>query len=186
LATIRHRLTGWLHAAGEVDHSDDPTSALEILDAEPESMNDILPRFPVVRQGYDCGAVDEYVSELERELAETDRELAEVRGHGAPADEVQKELRRIGEQTSAVLIAAHEQQDLILRTAQEEAERRVAEAEASARAIVAESEARVREQEAQSEAMRAERDRLMNEIRGVSAALAALVDQGTGGATPQT
>ena len=37
-------------------------------------------RFTVVKQGYDCAAVDEHIAELEREMAELDHELADLRG----------------------------------------------------------------------------------------------------------
>jgi DivIVA protein len=144
--------------------------------AEPGPADDVLPRFPVVRQGYDCPAVDEYITELERELAEADRELADVRGQTRPAEEVNRELKRIGEQTSAVLIAAHEQRDEILRTAREEADRSVSEAAARAATLVSDAETQVRRLETQSEATRLQRDRLLDDVRRVSAALAALAD----------
>jgi hypothetical protein len=137
---------------------------------------DVLLRFPVVRQGYDCTAVDAHVAELERELSEVDRELAELRSQSASRDEVASELKRIGEQTSAVLIAANEKRGEILREAQEEAERCVAEATATARAITEESEMRLRELQVQHEAVQQERERLLGEVRSVSAALAALAD----------
>ncbi|HTX30777.1 MAG TPA: DivIVA domain-containing protein [Solirubrobacteraceae bacterium] len=145
-------------------------------EAEPGPADDVLPRFPIVRQGYDCPAVDEYITELERELAEADRELAEVRIYRRPADEVNQELKRIGEQTSAVLIAAHEQRDEILRTAREEANRSVSEAAAHATTLVSDAQTQVRRLETQSQATRLERDRLLADVRRVSAALAALAD----------
>jgi F0F1-type ATP synthase membrane subunit b/b' len=140
--------------------------------------DEVLPRFPVVRHGYDCAAVDAHVAELERELAEVDHELAELRAHSASREEVDGEIRRIGEQTSAVLIAANEKCGEMLREAQEEADRCLAEAKASAKAITEEGEARRRELETQHEAIRQERDRLLEDVRTVSSALAALADSG--------
>ena len=145
-------------------------------DADQSTEEHILGRFPVVRQGYDCPAVDEYIADLERDLSEADRELAEMRGRAPAADEVTNELKRIGEQTSAVLIAAHEQRDEILRTAKEEAERCVAEAKARATTMSADSQAELRELEAQKAETRRERDRIFNEIRTFSTALTALIE----------
>jgi cell division initiation protein len=148
---------------------------------------DVIPRFALVKQGYDCRAVDTYVDELERDIGELDRELVELRARVAAPDEVAGELKRIGEQTSSVLIAAHEQQQEILRAAREQAERCVAEATAKANATTAEAEARVRELEAKAEARvrqleakaeaaHRQRDRLLENARAVSAELAALAD----------
>lgn len=136
----------------------------------------ILGRFPVVRHGYACPAVDEYIADLERDLSQADRELAELRGRAPAADEVTSELKRIGEQTSAVLIAAHEQRDEILRTAKEEAERCVAEAKARATQMAADSQAELRELEARKTETQRERDRIFNEIRTFSTALTALIE----------
>lgn len=141
------------------------------------SAEDVLPRFPIVRQGYDCPAVDEYITDLERELAEADRELADVRGQAPAANEVNQELKRIGEQTSAVLIAAHEQREEMLRTAQEEADRCVAKAAAEANTLKAKAEMELRELEAQKTTTRRERDGLFEEIRQFSTALTALIEK---------
>jgi hypothetical protein len=144
-----------------------------------------LARFPISRRGYHCAAVDTYISELEQELAEVDRELAELRAHSAPRDEVSIQIKRVGEQTSAVLIAANEQRDEMLRMAREEADRQVADATAKATLIAAESEARLRELHAQHAAAGRERDRLLEEVRSVSVALASLADSGRTPASAQ-
>lgn len=138
--------------------------------------DEVLPRFPLTQHGYDCAAVDAHVAELERELSEVDRELAELRAQSAPRDEVAGEIKRIGEQTSAVLIAANEQRAEILRGARDEADRWIAEATAQATTLTAESEVRLRELQSQHEAVERERDRLLEEVRAVSVALAALAD----------
>ncbi len=136
----------------------------------------LVLRFPLARQGYDPVAVDEYVANLERELAALDHELVQLRGQTAPAEEVETQIKRVGEQTSAVLMAAHEQREEILRTAREEAERRVAEANETARAATEQCEARLRELELQNAAARGERGRLLAEIRTISTALAGVAD----------
>jgi DivIVA domain-containing protein len=141
----------------------------------------LVLRFPLARRGYDPVAVDEYVGDLERELAALDRELAEVRGQSLPAHEVESSIKRIGEQTSAVLLAAHEQREEILRTARAEAERCVAEATATARTVTERSEGRLRALEVQNAAARGERGRLLAEIRSISTALGAVADSAEGG-----
>jgi cell division septum initiation protein DivIVA len=120
--------------------------------------------------------LDQHVADLERELNEVDRELAELRSHALSTDDVAGEIRRIGEQTSEVLITAHEQRGEILRVAREEADRCMAEAQARARSIRVEGEARLRGLAAENEAALRERDRLLGDLRGVSAALAGVVD----------
>lgn len=142
-----------------------------------DTLTDILPlRFAVVRRGYDREAVDDYVSQLEGELAALDQELAALRGEGASMPEVETEIRRIGEQTSAVLLAAHEQREEILRQARAEAERCVADAGAKATALTTQCEQRLRELGAQTQAAEAERQRLLTELRTISTGLAAVVE----------
>jgi len=142
-----------------------------------DTLTDILPlRFAIVRRGYERDAVDEYVAQLEAELAGLDQELGAVRGGSASAAEVETEIRRIGEQTSAVLMAAHEQREEIVRQAQAEADQCVADARAKATAVTTESERRLRELGAQSNAAQSERDRLLDELRTISAALTTVVD----------
>jgi hypothetical protein len=135
---------------------------------------DVLPRFPISRNGYHCSAVDAHVSDLEQELAELDQELVELRAHRVPKDEVSEQIKRVGEQTSAVLIAANEQRGEMLRQAREEADRRIGEATTKSTLITSEGETRLRELRAQHEAARIERDRMLEEVRNISVALASL------------
>lgn len=175
LTPIRERFMKSFGAVEPNDRRDERWIAFA-REAERGAEEEVLSRFPIVVQGYDCPAVDEYIAELEYELAQADRELAELRGQAPAADEVNNELKRIGEQTSAVLIVAHEQSDKILRTAREEAGRCVAEAAAKATTLAAETEAQLRELEVRKAATRRERDRLFDDIRRVSAALVALIE----------
>ena len=176
LRPLGQRLVNFFRGTNDHDRQPEAPQPPGWIDQEQWPMDDVLPRFPVVRQGYDCTAVDAHVAELERELSEVDRELAALRSQPVSRDEVASELKRVGEQTSAVLIAANEKRGQILREAQEEADRSVAEASATARAITEESEMRLRELQVQHEAVQQERERLLEEVRGVSRALAALAD----------
>ena len=177
LAPITQRLRGVMHASE--DGSKKPSrwagNDADTVDGQ------LVLRFPFARRGYDPGAVDEYVADLERELHALDQELAQLRGQIAPAHEVATEIKRIGEQTSAVLMAAHEQRDEILNGARSEAERCVAEATATARTVTEQTEGRLRVLEAQNEAARDERARLLRDIRTISTALAAVADSAESG-----
>ena len=169
---IGQRLTGAFRPVDEGEYAGGDTQAMDLLPAEDE----VLPRFPMSRQGYHCASVDEYVAELEQELGALSHELAQLRTQTETQDEVRSEIQRIGEQTSAVLIAAHEQREEILRLARVEADRAVADARTQASRLTAESEARLRELMSVGEAIQRERDRLLDEARSVSVSLAALVD----------
>ena len=171
LGPVGHRLAGVLRGPENPEGGVAPPFA-----DKHEAVAEQSQRFAVVRRGYDRTAVDEYVSRLEGELAALDRELAELRGGGAAAREVATEIQRIGEQTSAVLMAAHEQREDILRRAQAEADRVLADATAKANTVTAESEQRLRELGTQTEAAQSERDRLLDQLRTISAGLAAVAD----------
>jgi CHASE3 domain sensor protein len=175
LGPVGQRLASVLRGGNDRDPL--PDTAQHELETAPE-------RFAVVRRGYHCTAVDDYVAALERELAALDRELAELRGSAPAADEVANEIKRIGEQTSAVLMAAHEQREEILRRAREEAERCVVDARATASTLTAECEQRLRELRDQTELAQAERDRLVSELRTISGALATVADSADSGREP--
>lgn len=136
---------------------------------------EIRPRFPYVRHGYDCAVVDEYVAGLEAELSDLDRTLAELRDQ-VETDAVSTEIKRLGEETSSVLIAAHETRETMLREAQAEVDRRLADAERQAGSIISAQETRARELQQRNDALRQERDRLLESVRSISTALAAVAD----------
>jgi DivIVA protein len=135
-----------------------------------------LPRFPIARHGYDCTAVDGHIAELEAELLGLDRELAELRARTPSEGEVVAEIERVGEQTSAILIAAHDQAQETSRSAQAQADRCMADAAANAVAITSEAKRQVRELESEKQSIECERRRLLEDIRGVAAALSSLAD----------
>lgn len=170
---VRERLAGVFHAAGDSRPRLGGTPPPD----EREGLSDeVPPQFPLARNGYDRVAVDRHIAELERELSELDRDVVELRSGRLSNDRVASELRRIGEQTSEVLISAHEQRGEILRVAREEAHRCVAEAQARARTITVETEARIRDLKGENEAAQRQRDRLLEDMRTVSNALARVVD----------
>ena len=156
-------------AAGQPDYqvSDEPTAAWD----------QVLPRFPVARHGYDCAAVDEHIAELEQEIAELDRELAEVRARAPVDDEVAAEIHRVGEQTSSILLAAHDKAQEITRQAQEQADRCLADAAASAISMTKEADRKLHEMGGEKALLIRERARLLDDVDHVSRALAELSRQ---------
>ncbi len=88
------------------------------------------------------------------------------------------ELERIGEQTASILVVAHDQAHETTRLAQEQAERCVADAAANAVADHRRGQgSKLRELDAETDAVWRERERLLEDVRTVSAALANLADQ---------
>jgi cell division septum initiation protein DivIVA len=137
----------------------------------------IAARFPVAREGYDRAAVDEHVSELEQELAEVERQLAQVRHTGSTNTAVAEEIGRIGEQTSAILMAAHQQAQEITRRSKMQADRCVAEAATRATAMTQEAEQRLRTLDADTDSIWSERAQLIDDVRGLAGALTKLAEE---------
>ena len=127
-------------------------------------------RFPLAPFGYNRTAVDEHLATLERELDQ-------LRAKHAPMTSITEELERIGEQTASILVVAHDQAHETTRLAQEQAERCVADAAANAVAMTEEAKRRLRDIDNETDAIWRERERLLEDVRGVSAALANLADQ---------
>ncbi len=134
------------------------------------SDGDESARFPLAPFGYNRAAVDDHVAKLERELEH-------LRAKQAPMASITDELERIGEQTSSILVVAHDQAQETTRLAQEQAERCVADAAANAVQITAEAKAKLRDLDAETDAVWRERERLLEDVRVVSAALANLANQ---------
>jgi hypothetical protein len=127
-------------------------------------------RFPVAPFGYNRAAVDEQMSGLERELSE-------LRAAREPTLSITEELEKIGEQTASILVVAHDQAHETTRVAQEQAERCVADAAANAVAITAEARQRLSELDSETDSVWRERERLLEDVRVVSAALSTLADE---------
>ena len=151
--------------------------------AEPEpppAWDGVDPRFPISRQGYDCAIVDEHVAELEREITELDQELADLRRRTPSDNDVAVEIQRIGEQTSSILLAAHDKAQETTRRAQEEADRCVSDAAANALAITEEAHQKSRQLEAETASLRRERAQLLDDVRRLGTTLCSLADEGAG------
>jgi hypothetical protein len=134
----------------------------------------LLARFPIARRGYDCDAVDERVDELEAALSETQRELAELRGQIPPKAEIAAEIERLGEQTSAILITAHDKASETVSLAQAQAQTCVADAASYVAALREEAKVERRRAESETASLQREHARLIEDIENTAAALSAL------------
>ncbi len=141
---------------------------------------DVLARFPIVRQGYDCLAVDEHIAALERELTDLDQELADLRAQAPVEGEVKAEIHRIGEQTSTILLAAHDKAQETTRRAQAEADRCVADAAANALSITEDANRQLRDIEREMGTLARQRELLVHDVRGIATSLSALADEAKG------
>ena len=129
----------------------------------------LSPRFPVVRRGYDRDAVDEYITELEREVEE-------LRAGGDTTGAVTAEIERIGEQTAAILRVAHEQASETTRRAHQEADRCLAAAAANAVAMTEDAKQQLRQLDGETEAVWNERARLLEDVKQVATSLFGLAE----------
>ena len=114
---------------------------------------------------------------MDEHLATLERELDELRSKREPLGSITDELERIGEQTASILVVAHDQAHETTRLAQEQAERCVADAAANAVAMTEDAKQRLRDLDNETDAIWRERERLLEDVRVVSAALANLADQ---------
>lgn len=134
--------------------------------------DETAPSFPVVRSGYDRAAVDEYVAELEREIDEL-RAQGPANANTAVSDEIKK----IGEQTAAILQAAHQQASETTRKAQAEADKCLSDAAANAISMKEEAKQQLRHLDTETDAVWHERSRLIEDVRNVATALFSLAEE---------
>jgi vacuolar-type H+-ATPase subunit H len=158
---VKPEAPGW-EADGDLEYAGDDTVDV----AEPFEE----PRFPIARQGYDRHAVDEHVADLERELAQ-------LRAGERSDISVAAEIERIGEQTSAILLVAHDKAQETMHQAQEQADRCMTDAASNAVAITEEASRRLRQLDSETDSVWRERARLIDDVRHVSSALAMLAQE---------
>jgi hypothetical protein len=132
------------------------------------------PRFPIVRNGYDCPAVDQHVAQLEHDLAELEREAALLRTRARGEDEVRAEIRRIGEQTSAILVEAHNRAAETTSEAEEMAQRLITDANRQAERITEEAERRRAEVQRDTDALGDRRDEIVADLDALAVKVAAV------------
>lgn len=179
LSTFRERVTRAFLGLGHPDldqaallpgeaSTGEETQSFDVLaDVSPRSED---AHFPVGALGYNRAAVDERIAELERELEELHRQHE-------PAISITDEIERLGEQTSSILVVAHDKAHETTRLAQEQADRCIADAASNAVAITAEAKQQLRELDNETDAIWRERTRLLDDARSVGLALIALAEE---------
>ncbi|MDQ6817051.1 MAG: hypothetical protein M3018_06540 [Actinomycetota bacterium] len=151
--------------------SPEPAGVEPPLPGEPEQpWERIAARFPIAREGYDRAVVDEHLTELERQLVQ-------ARSNESASSAVAAEISRIGDQTSTILMAAHEQAQEITRRAKAQADRCIADAASRAMSMTHESEQRLRALDGETDSIWSERGQLIDDVRGVAAALMKLAEE---------
>ena len=134
--------------------------------------------FPIVLRGYDREAVDDYVKR-------TSQLVAELTATHSPQAAVRRALERVGEEVSGILQRAHETGERItadsrreaedrLEVARREVETMLADARSEADATVGGAQRRLTELDAETDRIWAERQRIMEDTRSLSAQLQAL------------
>ncbi|MGH2859273.1 MAG: DivIVA domain-containing protein, partial [Solirubrobacteraceae bacterium] len=191
---VAGRFANWIAGADRLDADDEPfdellddeamqpltplaeqrpepsAQSLDVQAEPPRPVREEPTRFPLVRLGYERAAVDRQLLELEGELARM--RVERVR---APMS-ITEELERIGEQTSSILVVAHDKAQETTHRAQEQADRCVADAAANAVEITAKAKDRLRQLDSETDSVWRERERLLDDLRVVSLALATLAD----------
>ncbi len=124
--------------------------------------------FPVVFRGYDRAAVDEYVEDVSRLIAE-------LESSRSPDAAVKRALDRVGEETSGILQRAREVEASITARARARAEERLRSAGREARAMREQAEARVRKLDEDTDVLWQERHRLLEDIERLSNRLGRVV-----------
>lgn len=130
---------------------------------------ELQPPFPIVRQGYQPAAVDQYVVELEQELEQLRAERPAERA-------IAQEIDRIGEQTASILRVAHEKAAEITRDAQVQADKMLADAASNALAVTEGATQQLRALDSETDSVWQERSRLLEDVRNVATALFTLAE----------
>lgn len=163
----RERKPEWEESVGDDDD-------YELRDERTEAWDQVVPRFPIIRHGYDAAAVDAHIADLEQEISELDRELTELRASTPPENQVAEEIQKVGEQTSAILLAAHDKAQETTRQAKEQADKVMADAAANAIEMTREANRKLHELETEKLSVWRERARLLEDVNNLSKALSRL------------
>ena len=141
------------------------TRPLEALPSDPLAIVDA--DFPTALRGYDRVAVDEYVRQ-------TRRLVAELQATRSPEAAVRRALERVGEQISGILQRAHETAEQITAQSRSEAEDRLQQARIEAAQVAEDAEQRVKDLDADTDRIWLERQRIVADAEDLAGQLLAL------------
>jgi len=170
LTDLRDRIAGAFASLdrGPVDYSGfEQGQQTDPYDAFAPGAEESAP-FPVDPLGYNRDAVDQHIARLEAEIGELRESV--------PAMSISEEIERLGEQTSSILVVAHDQAHETTRLAQERADRCIADAASNAVALTERAKRKLQELDNETDAVWRERARLLEDDRAVGAALIALAE----------
>jgi DivIVA domain-containing protein len=123
--------------------------------------------FPVALRGYDRDAVDAYVQDV-------NRIIAELQVGRSPKSAIRHALDQVSEETRGILERAHETADEITARSRAQADDRVQLAQREARDAIAAATDRVQRLDADAERVWEERRKLIDDVQRISAELAEL------------
>jgi hypothetical protein len=138
---------------------------LEALPEDPLAYVDA--DFATALRGYDRVAVDEYVRQ-------TRRLVAELQATRSPEAAVRRALERVGEQISGILQRAHETAEQITAQSRSEAEDRLEQARLEAAHLTNAAEQQVRDLDADTDRIWVERQRIVADAEDLAGQLMAL------------
>ncbi len=141
------------------------TAPLETLPDDPLAL--VEAEFPTAMRGYDRHAVDDYVEQMTRLVAE-------LHATRSPEAAVRRALERVGDQITGVLQRAHETAEKITAQSRMEAEDRLERARREGLTMIEAAERRVRELDADADRVWAERARIVADAEALSGQLLAV------------
>jgi DivIVA domain-containing protein len=125
--------------------------------------------FPMALRGYDRAAVDAYVEQVHRVIAEFEVSRS-------PESAVKHAVAQVTDETRGILERAHEAADEITTRSRARADERVQEAEREAARLRENAESQVRELDSDVEAIWNERHRLIEDVRSIADQLGAFAE----------
>jgi len=138
-----------------------------VRDVDIASVRDVS--FPVALRGYDRDAVDEYVQDV-------NRIIAELQVGRSPQSAIRHALDQMSDETRGILERAHETADEITARSRAQADDRLQWAEREARDAIAAATQRVHDLEADAERVWQERQALIDDLNRVAVELKAVTD----------
>jgi DivIVA domain-containing protein len=138
-----------------------------VRDVDIASVRDVS--FPIALRGYDRDAVDEYVRDV-------NRVIAELQVGRSPQSAIRHALDQVSEETRGILERAHETSDEITARSRAQADDRLQWAEREAREAIAAATQRVHDLEADAERVWQERQALVDDVRKISEELLHVAD----------
>lgn len=125
--------------------------------------------FPIALRGYERDAVDAYVVEV-------NRIIAELQVGRSPQSAIRHALDQVSEETKGILERAHETADEITARSRAQADDRLQWAEREASEAISAATGRVHELEADAERIWQERQSLIDDVRRVAAELSEVAE----------